>query len=410
LEADPGRRVSRPDFTIDTIAAVGEEGDPAPRETAASLAASLGATVVPRAVDETGLVVVGSKPGTAAGRVTLSAAAQYLIEMLLCPVLVLPHGVALRSTDPASDQAMLSRSAPESTCDAPPRSRGGRSVVGDARFEGRRSLEETNVGLPPELVRLPSMAVPDGARLIRLRLPDRPGSLARITERFAAHRVDVLRLEVVGREGGWAIDDFLLGGPSISDALADLGPEVVVLADREGVDLADPGLAMAAACASVTFAESRRDAYAQLLAAALGLAFAEAGFVCVRESHGFLRPVASTVAGLPVIEGDVPSLLLSALHGGESVTADSGLPWAPASYLDRVPHGAVAAVPGGDPAFLVLVLVRRDDAPFVQAELSRLDALVTVAVGTLRLHEANLALTRSHGASFGWSAARPNDR
>jgi nucleotide-binding universal stress UspA family protein len=48
-----------------------------------------------------GLVVVGSKPGTAAGRVTLSAAAQYLIEMLRCPVLVLPHGSALRFDPPA---------------------------------------------------------------------------------------------------------------------------------------------------------------------------------------------------------------------------------------------------------------------------------------------------------------------
>jgi nucleotide-binding universal stress UspA family protein len=81
---------------VEKVAAVGEEGDPATQETAESIAAALGATVVSRANGDTGLVVVGSKPGTAAGRVTLSAAAQYLIEMLRCPVLVLPHGVALR--------------------------------------------------------------------------------------------------------------------------------------------------------------------------------------------------------------------------------------------------------------------------------------------------------------------------
>ncbi len=90
------------DLTVDTIAAVGEEGDPGPHETAASLAAVLGATVVPRASETAGLVVVGSKPGTAAGHVTLSAAALYLIELLLCPVLVLPHGVALRFDAPSS--------------------------------------------------------------------------------------------------------------------------------------------------------------------------------------------------------------------------------------------------------------------------------------------------------------------
>src|SRR5207244_4486501 len=147
-------------------------------------------------------------------------------------------------------------------------------------------------------------------------------------------------------------------------------PQVVVLADREGVDLPDPGLAMAAACASVTFAERQRDAYARLVEAALALVFAEAGFVCVRESNGLLRPVASTVAGLPAIEGNGASLLLSALHSGQCLTADSRAPWAPHGYLERLPRGVVVAVPGGDPALLLLALVRRDDAPFVQAELS----------------------------------------
>ncbi|HVH52167.1 MAG TPA: universal stress protein [Gaiellaceae bacterium] len=81
---------------VEKVAAVSEEGDPGTQETAESIAAALGATVVSRANGDTGLVVVGSKQGTAAGRVTLSAAAQYLIEVLRCPVLVLPHGVALR--------------------------------------------------------------------------------------------------------------------------------------------------------------------------------------------------------------------------------------------------------------------------------------------------------------------------
>jgi nucleotide-binding universal stress UspA family protein len=86
----------REDLKVEKIAVVGEEGDPSPRETADSIAAAFGADVVARANGDAGLVVVGSKPGTAAGRVTLSAAAQYLVELLRCPVLVLPHGVALR--------------------------------------------------------------------------------------------------------------------------------------------------------------------------------------------------------------------------------------------------------------------------------------------------------------------------
>jgi nucleotide-binding universal stress UspA family protein len=81
---------------VGTIAAVGGTGDPGPGETAASLATQLGAELVARVDQASGLVVIGSKAGTAAGRVTLSAAAQYLLELLLCPALVLPYGVALR--------------------------------------------------------------------------------------------------------------------------------------------------------------------------------------------------------------------------------------------------------------------------------------------------------------------------
>ena len=75
--------------------ASGEDGDPCVRETAEALAAGLGAEVAPRATAEVDLIVVGSKPGTVNGRVTISAAAEYLIELARCPVVVLPRGVAL---------------------------------------------------------------------------------------------------------------------------------------------------------------------------------------------------------------------------------------------------------------------------------------------------------------------------
>ena len=80
---------------IATVAAVSEDGDPCPLETAESLARSLGAAVAQQASRDADLIVVGSKPGTVTGRVTISAAAEYLIELAGCPVLVLPRGVAL---------------------------------------------------------------------------------------------------------------------------------------------------------------------------------------------------------------------------------------------------------------------------------------------------------------------------
>src|SRR5581483_854471 len=75
------------------IGAVGEDGDPCVHETAESLAAALGAAVAPRATADADLLVVGSKPGTVTGRVTISAAAEYLIELARCPVLIVPRGV-----------------------------------------------------------------------------------------------------------------------------------------------------------------------------------------------------------------------------------------------------------------------------------------------------------------------------
>ena len=81
--------------SIGTVAAVSEDGDPCTRETAEALARGLGAVVAERPGRDADLVVVGSKPGTVGGRVTISAAAEYLIELARCPVVVLPRGVAL---------------------------------------------------------------------------------------------------------------------------------------------------------------------------------------------------------------------------------------------------------------------------------------------------------------------------
>jgi nucleotide-binding universal stress UspA family protein len=81
--------------TVDTVGAVGEDGDPCVLETAEAIAGRLGATVAPRATSDVDLMVVGSKPGTVTGRITISAAADYLIELARCPVIILPRGVAV---------------------------------------------------------------------------------------------------------------------------------------------------------------------------------------------------------------------------------------------------------------------------------------------------------------------------
>jgi nucleotide-binding universal stress UspA family protein len=81
--------------TVSLIGAIGEDGDPCVRETADRLATRVGAAVADRATSSVDLMVVGSKPGTVTGRVTISAAVDYLIELAQCPVLVLPRGVVI---------------------------------------------------------------------------------------------------------------------------------------------------------------------------------------------------------------------------------------------------------------------------------------------------------------------------
>jgi nucleotide-binding universal stress UspA family protein len=84
-----------PSVSINTIGVI-DEGDPAAQQTAESLAAALGATVAERAggghID---LLVVGSRPESPAGKVTLSAASDYAVEAANYPVLVIPRGVEL---------------------------------------------------------------------------------------------------------------------------------------------------------------------------------------------------------------------------------------------------------------------------------------------------------------------------
>ncbi len=94
LALAPAGFAERADFAVRTIGAIADDGDPAALETAEVLSSRLGATVAARAVSPD-LLVVGSKPGGVTGRVTVSAAAEYLIELARCPVVVLRRGVSL---------------------------------------------------------------------------------------------------------------------------------------------------------------------------------------------------------------------------------------------------------------------------------------------------------------------------
>jgi len=79
-----------------------DEGDEAARATAESLAAALGASARDGAQGPIDLLVVGSRPESHPGRVTISASTDYAVEAAICPVLVVPRGVTIRFDAPAS--------------------------------------------------------------------------------------------------------------------------------------------------------------------------------------------------------------------------------------------------------------------------------------------------------------------
>ena len=85
---------SNPALSVNTIGVI-DEGDPAARETAESLAAALGATVAEHGSGPVDLLVVGSRPESPAGKVTLSAASDYAVETATHPVLVVPRGAPI---------------------------------------------------------------------------------------------------------------------------------------------------------------------------------------------------------------------------------------------------------------------------------------------------------------------------
>jgi nucleotide-binding universal stress UspA family protein len=88
---------SNPSLSVNTIGVL-DEGDPSARETANSLAAALGANVSEHGAGPVDLLVVGSRPESPQGKVTLSAASDYAVEAATYPVLVTPRGVSLDFT------------------------------------------------------------------------------------------------------------------------------------------------------------------------------------------------------------------------------------------------------------------------------------------------------------------------
>ncbi|HEY1835048.1 MAG TPA: hypothetical protein VGG08_11460 [Solirubrobacteraceae bacterium] len=80
---------------IRNLVAVGDH-DGGAAETAAALAQAVGGEISPVVNEQTDLVVVDSRAEAEAGRVSLSASAEHLVEVSSAAVLVVPRGTRLR--------------------------------------------------------------------------------------------------------------------------------------------------------------------------------------------------------------------------------------------------------------------------------------------------------------------------
>ena len=105
----------QPSAGVSTIGIL-DEGDDSARATADSLAAALGAGVAEFKGSPVDLLVVGSRPESPRGKVTLSAASDYAVEAATYPVLVVPRGVTIRFDAAAEPQTPPQQDEPE----APP--------------------------------------------------------------------------------------------------------------------------------------------------------------------------------------------------------------------------------------------------------------------------------------------------
>lgn len=90
----PAGMREHPSEGIKTIGVL-DEGDKAASDTANSLASALGASVAEFKGRPVDLLVVGSRPESPEGKVTLSASSDYAVEAATYPVLVVARGAAL---------------------------------------------------------------------------------------------------------------------------------------------------------------------------------------------------------------------------------------------------------------------------------------------------------------------------
>src|SRR5580658_795146 len=195
--------------------------------------------------------------------------------------------------------------------------------------------------------------------LVRIELPDRPGALGAVASRIGAVRGDVVSIEIIRRQDGRAVDEFVV---ELADA--DHVPLLLVeIAEVDGVSVE----AVHPVSAGVT--DQRLDAYDTA-----------AAILEERAPHGVLSALASRTrheldaSWVAIIDGEDHMLIASAGH-------PPAAPWLTAHIRES---GRVAS-DGGDIAWVHLaawdltLVAGRPTWPFGARDRSRLSSLARLA-------------------------------
>lgn len=211
--------------------------------------------------------------------------------------------------------------------------------------------------------------------VLRVSLPDKPGSLHALTGACMAVGADIVSLDVIERRGGFAIDDLCITRVEDVDGLRrsiDHLPGTVVTSARPVASARDIDGAIALAAAMVSEGRGAVRLLVDRLPAALWASWAVAvangwsGMEVLAASTGALAPASG--GWLPLT---TPRRLDPADIVGESAALHDEL--------------EIAAAPLGQPASAVIV-ARRCGPRFVDRELRQLKLLAEVAVATEVAH------------------------
>jgi len=217
---------------------------------------------------------------------------------------------------------------------------------------------------------------------VRVRLPDRPGSLGKVARVLGAAGADVVQMAVLERDNGRALDDFTVAWPAgagidrLCDGLASIpGVDIVGIWPTAEPQGASPDAALVGQLAS----DPERGALTLADAVPAILSADWAGLVDPERSAGF--------------EGGAGAVLThTSLGGPDEVEVPDLAPLRPRSFT--APDGTQYAIsPMADG--LVLLVARTGAPPFHRTEVFRLSQLVQAAEAVLGTRTARVEASQT---------------